>query len=152
MGGHFIDDGLDPLALGRGDPLEPHPLFGNPEVFEQTFQDFEVIVINDGSPDTAELEAVLQPHMARIRYIKQENRVVPVHFRFSKKRSRQPEFIERKLPEIAPRSSSATATHTEQPKSSAAVQTTLPLFDVPTDKSPDKTKEAFVWDESKGIE
>jgi glycosyltransferase involved in cell wall biosynthesis len=46
-------------------------------VFGQTFQKFEVIVINDGSPDTAELEAVLQPHMARIRYIKQENRGLP---------------------------------------------------------------------------
>jgi len=32
LGGHFVDDGLDPLALGGGNPLEPHPLFGNPEV------------------------------------------------------------------------------------------------------------------------
>ena len=38
-------------------------------------------------------------------FIKQENRVVPVHFQFAKKYGRQPEFIERKLPEIAPRPS-----------------------------------------------
>ena len=46
-------------------------------VFGQTFRDFEVIVINDGSPDTAELEVALQPYMTRIRYIKQENRGLP---------------------------------------------------------------------------
>jgi glycosyltransferase involved in cell wall biosynthesis len=43
-------------------------------VFGQTFRDFEVIVINDGSPDTGELELVLQLYMTRIRYIRQENR------------------------------------------------------------------------------
>jgi len=43
-------------------------------VFSQTFRNFEVIVINDGAPDTAELEIALQPYMSRIRYIKQENR------------------------------------------------------------------------------
>ena len=41
-------------------------------------------------------------------FIKQENRVVPVHFQFAKKHGRQPEFIERKLPEIAPRPSPPT--------------------------------------------
>jgi glycosyltransferase involved in cell wall biosynthesis len=46
-------------------------------VFGQTFRDFEVIVINDGSPDTAELEVALQPYLNRIRYIKQENRGLP---------------------------------------------------------------------------
>ena len=46
-------------------------------VFGQTFRDFEVIVINDGSPDTAELEVALQPYVTRIRYIKQENRGLP---------------------------------------------------------------------------
>ena len=46
-------------------------------VFGQTFRDFEVIVINDGSPDTAELEVALQPYRTRIRYIKQENRGLP---------------------------------------------------------------------------
>lgn len=43
-------------------------------VFAQTFSDFEVLVINDGSPDTDELERVLQRFPATLRYIKQENR------------------------------------------------------------------------------
>lgn len=84
-------------------------------------------------------------------FIKQENKVVPVVFQFARKHRRQPEFIERKLPEIAPRPSPPTPPITasaEQPKPLAAVQTTLPLFDAPADKP----KEAFVWDESKGIE
>jgi hypothetical protein len=34
-------------------------------------------------------------------FIKQENNVVPVHFQFAKMRGRQPEFIERKLPDCA---------------------------------------------------
>ena len=43
-------------------------------VFAQTKAAFEVIVVNDGSPDTVELEEVLQPFRDRIVYIKQENR------------------------------------------------------------------------------
>src|SRR5208337_1073932 len=47
-------------------------------IFAQTFQDFEAIVVNDGSPDTAELEKVLQPYLdrnsERIVYIKQVNK------------------------------------------------------------------------------
>jgi hypothetical protein len=82
-------------------------------------------------------------------FIKQENRVVPVHFQFARKRGGQPEFIERKLPEIAPRPSPPTlVVRTEQSRMPAAAQTALPLFDTPTDKP----KEAYVWDESKGIE
>jgi len=42
-------------------------------VFAQTYTDFEAIVINDGSPDTPELERVLEPFMDQIVYIKQEN-------------------------------------------------------------------------------
>ncbi|HET9713974.1 MAG TPA: glycosyltransferase family A protein [Pyrinomonadaceae bacterium] len=42
-------------------------------VFDQTFTSHESIVINDGSADTEELERVLEPYAARIRYIKQEN-------------------------------------------------------------------------------
>ena len=43
-------------------------------VFAQTFRDFEVIVVNDGSPDTAELETALAPYLNRIVYIKQANK------------------------------------------------------------------------------
>jgi hypothetical protein len=43
-------------------------------VFDQTYRDFEVLVINDGSPDTEALEAVLRPYLDRIVYLKQENR------------------------------------------------------------------------------
>jgi len=42
-------------------------------VLEQTFTDYEVIVVNDGSSDTVELEQALKPYMSRIRYINQEN-------------------------------------------------------------------------------
>jgi glycosyltransferase involved in cell wall biosynthesis len=43
-------------------------------VMGQTFQDFEAIVVNDGSPDTPELEKVLEPYMGRIVYIRQQNK------------------------------------------------------------------------------
>ena len=43
-------------------------------VFAQTYRDYEPMVVNDGSPDTPELEKVLQPYMNRIVYIKQENK------------------------------------------------------------------------------
>lgn len=43
-------------------------------VFAQTYTDYEVIVVNDGSPDTDELERALEPYRSRITYIKQENR------------------------------------------------------------------------------
>jgi glycosyltransferase involved in cell wall biosynthesis len=42
----------------------------------QSFTDYEVIVINDGSPDTPELERTLTPYLPRIVYLKQENRGV----------------------------------------------------------------------------
>jgi glycosyltransferase involved in cell wall biosynthesis len=45
-------------------------------VFTQTFTDYEIVVINDGSPDTNELERVLEPYWERIIYVKQENRGV----------------------------------------------------------------------------
>jgi glycosyltransferase involved in cell wall biosynthesis len=58
------------------------PAFGTAEyisetlssVFAQTFKDYEVIVINDGSPDSEELERLLAPFMERIVYSNQENR------------------------------------------------------------------------------
>lgn len=43
-------------------------------VFAQTFTDYEVILVNDGSPDTAALEQVLQPYRGRLTYITQANR------------------------------------------------------------------------------
>jgi glycosyltransferase involved in cell wall biosynthesis len=43
-------------------------------VFAQTYAHHEVIVVNDGSPDTAELERALSPYGERIRYVAQENR------------------------------------------------------------------------------
>jgi len=43
-------------------------------ILAQTYSDWEAVVVNDGSPDTPELETVLQPYMTRIVYIKQENK------------------------------------------------------------------------------
>lgn len=42
-------------------------------VFEQTFQDYEIILVNDGSPDSAELENTLKPYFAAITYAVQPN-------------------------------------------------------------------------------
>ena len=43
-------------------------------VLAQTFTNYEIIVVNDGSPDTAALETALQPYQPSIRYLKQANR------------------------------------------------------------------------------
>lgn len=43
-------------------------------VFAQTYPFYETIVVNDGSPDTLALEAILEPYRDRIVYITQENR------------------------------------------------------------------------------
>src|SRR5215813_4821970 len=42
-------------------------------VFAQTVQDFEVILINDGSPDTPELETQIEAFRDRIIYVRQDN-------------------------------------------------------------------------------
>lgn len=55
-------------ATHIGDTLE--------SVFAQTFRDYEVIVVNDGSPETMQLERALLKHENRIHYLKQNNRGV----------------------------------------------------------------------------
>jgi glycosyltransferase involved in cell wall biosynthesis len=42
-------------------------------VLSQTYQDFEIIVVNDACPDTEALERVLEPYRSRILYLKLEN-------------------------------------------------------------------------------
>jgi glycosyltransferase involved in cell wall biosynthesis len=42
-------------------------------VFAQTYKNWEVILVNDGSSDTAQLEQVLQRYPSNLTYIKQEN-------------------------------------------------------------------------------
>jgi glycosyltransferase involved in cell wall biosynthesis len=43
-------------------------------VLGQSFRDFELIVVNDGSPDTATLETVLQPYLGKIVYLREDNK------------------------------------------------------------------------------
>jgi len=42
-------------------------------VFAQSFTDYEVILVNDGSPDTVQLEQAIQPYVSRITYLTQQN-------------------------------------------------------------------------------
>lgn len=42
-------------------------------VFAQSYTDFEVIVINDGSPDSEQMELAVAPYRSRIVYLKQKN-------------------------------------------------------------------------------
>jgi type IV secretory pathway TraG/TraD family ATPase VirD4 len=84
-------------------------------------------------------------------YIKQENRVAPVRFRLAKKRKKQPEFIERKMEEPAPRKAPelpmlAPAAPAQAPPKKS-VQATLPLIHAPAVK-----REGFAWDASQEIE
>lgn len=42
-------------------------------VFAQTFKNYEIILVNDGSPDTEEFEDALAPYLDKIIYVKQPN-------------------------------------------------------------------------------
>ncbi len=42
-------------------------------IFAQTFFNYEIIIVNDGSPDTEEFERVLEPYLHKIVYLKQSN-------------------------------------------------------------------------------
>lgn len=43
-------------------------------VFAQTYADYEVIVINDGSPDSEQMELAIAPIRSRVIYLNQQNR------------------------------------------------------------------------------
>jgi GT2 family glycosyltransferase len=43
-------------------------------VLAQTFTNYEILVVNDGSPDTPAFEQALSSYLSKIRYIRQENR------------------------------------------------------------------------------
>jgi len=42
-------------------------------ILRQTCQDFGIILVNDGCPDTVNLERALAPYLPRLRYLRQEN-------------------------------------------------------------------------------
>jgi glycosyltransferase involved in cell wall biosynthesis len=74
---------LEAIAAGAGPTISviipsynTAPLIANclDSVFAQSFSDFEVVVVNDGSPDTAKLEEALRPYLEKIVYIVQENK------------------------------------------------------------------------------
>jgi glycosyltransferase involved in cell wall biosynthesis len=42
-------------------------------VLQQTFSDYEIIVVNDGSPDAPDMETALQPFSSKLLYLSQQN-------------------------------------------------------------------------------
>ncbi|MGI8556183.1 MAG: glycosyltransferase family 2 protein [Pyrinomonadaceae bacterium] len=42
-------------------------------IFGQTFENYEIVLVNDGSPDTEKLEQMLAPYFEKIIYLKQKN-------------------------------------------------------------------------------
>ena len=42
-------------------------------ILDQTFRNYEILVVNDGSPDTMVLKQVLESYRAHIRYVEGEN-------------------------------------------------------------------------------
>lgn len=74
----------DPISKSGGQPPQVsviipaynaagHIVAALESVFAQTFPDYEIIVVNDGSPDTAELVEALRPYRDRLRYLDQRN-------------------------------------------------------------------------------
>jgi type IV secretory pathway TraG/TraD family ATPase VirD4 len=82
-------------------------------------------------------------------FIKLENHVVPARFRLAKKRSKQPEFLERPREKPLPRKADVVKilAPTKTPETKKPVQAVSPM----EEKSAVK-REGFSWDESKGIE
>ena len=59
-------------------------------VFAQEFDRYEVVLVNDGSPDTPELERAVEPYRARLRYFRQENRGPAAARNFAVRQARAP--------------------------------------------------------------
>lgn len=81
-------NGSDIKEIRTGEEVNPHPLVSAiipayncsgyiaesvAAALSQTFSEMEVIVVNDGSPDTVELEQALSEFFSRIVYISREN-------------------------------------------------------------------------------
>ncbi|MFT3746026.1 MAG: glycosyltransferase family A protein [Pyrinomonadaceae bacterium] len=47
-------------------------------VFAQSYRNFEIVLVNDGSPDTDEFEITIEPYLDRVVYIKQANTGVSI--------------------------------------------------------------------------